>query len=172
MNPFFVICHYIQYISSRNLPTLGTEITICLASYMNRSDRFYCIFDGLCASQKFLSLPTNTFMYLIKPRSFFQFSEDLHYRMTEFCADFYIGINLFIILNSFIIYFYDSGQLLALLKLLWDKKKTMQWWRFVFIQFERYGIKLFKSVIVEIVQRIIAKIHITYWTALVNYLTI
>lgn len=43
--------------------------------------------------------------------------------MTEFCADFYIGINLFIILNSFIIYFYDSGQLLALLKLLWDKKK-------------------------------------------------
>lgn len=139
---------------------------------MNRSDRFYCIFDGLCASQKFLSLPTNTFMYLIKPRSFFQFSEDLHYRMTEFCADFYIGINLFIILNSFIIYFYDSGQLLALLKLLWDKKKTMQWWRFVFIQFERYGIKLFKSVIVEIVQRVIATIHITHWTALVNYLTI
>lgn len=45
--------------------------------------------------------------------------------MTEFCADFYIGIDLFIILNSFIIYFYDSGQLLALLKLLWDKKKTM-----------------------------------------------
>lgn len=44
--------------------------------------------------------------------------------MTEFCADFNIGINLFIILNSFIIYFYDSGQLLALLKLLWDKKKT------------------------------------------------
>lgn len=42
--------------------------------------------------------------------------------MTEFCADFYIGTNLFIILNSFIIYFYDSGQLLALLKLLWDKK--------------------------------------------------
>lgn len=126
---------------------------------MNRSDRFYFIFDGLCASQKFLSLPTNTFMYLIKPRSFFQFSEDLHYRMTEFCADFYIGINLFIILNSFIIYFYDSGQLLALLKLLWDKKKTMQWWRFVFIQFERYGIKLFKSVIVEIVQRVIATIH-------------
>lgn len=80
--------------------------------------------------------------------------------MTEFCADFYIGINLFIILNSFIIYFYDSGQLLALLKLLWDKKKTMQWWRFVFIQFERYGIKLFKSVIVEIVQRVIATIHI------------
>lgn len=139
---------------------------------MNRSDRFYCIFDGLCASQKFLSLPTNTFMYLIKPRSFFQFSEDLHYRMTEFCADFYIGTNLFIILNSFIIYFYDSGQLLALLKLLWDKKKTMQWWRFVFIQFERYGIKLFKSVIVEIVQRVIATIHITYWKALVNYLTI
>lgn len=139
---------------------------------MNRSDRFYCIFDGLCASQKFLSLPTNTFMYLIKPRSFFQFSEDLHYRMTEFCADFYIGINLFIILNSFIIYFNDSGQLLALLKLLWDKKKTMQWWRFVFIQFERYGIKLFKSVIVERVQRVIATIHITYWTALVNYLTI
>lgn len=139
---------------------------------MNRSDRFYCIFDGLCASQKFLSLPTNTFMYLIKPRSFFQFSEDLHYRMTEFCADFYIGTNLFIILNSFIIYFYDSGQLLALLKLLWDKKKTMQWWRFVFIQFERYGIKLFKSVIVEIVQRVIATIHITNWTALVNYLTI
>lgn len=92
--------------------------------------------------------------------------------MTEFCADFYIGINLFIILNSFIIYFYDSGQLLALLKLLWDKKKTMQWWRFVFIQIEKYGIKLFKSVIVEIVQRIIATIHITYWTALVNYLTI
>lgn len=30
--------------------------------------------------------------------------------MTEFCADFYIGTNLFIILNSFIIYFYDSGQ--------------------------------------------------------------
>lgn len=140
---------------------------------MNRSDRFYFIFDGLCASQKFLSLPTNTFMYLIKPRSFFQFSEDLHYRMTEFCADFYIGINLFIILNSFIIYFYDSGQLLTLLKLLWDKKKkTMQWWRFVFIQFEMYGIKLFKSVIVEIVQRVIATIHITYWTALVNYLTI
>lgn len=139
---------------------------------MNRSDIFYCIFDGLCASQKFLSLPTNTFMYLIKPRSFFQFSEDLHYRMTEFCADFYIGINLFIILNSFIIYFNDSGQLLALLKLLWDKKKTMQWWRFVFIQFERYGIKLFKSVIVERVQRVIATIHITYWTALVNYLTI
>lgn len=139
---------------------------------MNRSDIFYCIFDGLCASQKFLSLPTNTFMYLIKPRSFFQFSEDLHYRMTEFCADFYIGINLFIILNSFIIYFYDSGQLLALLKLLWDKKKTMQWWRFVFIQFERYGIKLFKSVIVETVQRVIATIHITYWTALVNYLAI
>lgn len=139
---------------------------------MNRSDIFYCIFDGLCASQKFLSLPTNTFMYLIKPRSFFQFSEDLHYRMTEFCADFYIGINLFIILNSFIIYFYDSGQLQALFKLLWDKKKTMQWWRFVFIQFERYGIKLFKSVIVERVQRVIATIHITYWTALVNYLTI
>lgn len=139
---------------------------------MNRSDRFYCIFDGLCASQKFLSLPTNTFMYLIKPRSFFQFSEDLHYRMTEFCADFYIGTNLFIILNSFIIYFYDIGQLLAPLKLLWDKKKTMQWWRFVFIQFERYGIKLFKSVIVEIVQRVIATIHITNWTALVNYLTI
>lgn len=91
---------------------------------MNRSDRFYCIFDGLCASQKFLSLPTNTFMYLIKPRSFFQFSEDLHYRMTEFCADFYIGTNLFIILNSFIIYFYDIGQLLAPLKLLWDKKKN------------------------------------------------
>lgn len=45
--------------------------------------------------------------------------------MTEFCADFYIGINLFIILNSFIIYFYDSGQLLALLKLLWDKKKKL-----------------------------------------------
>lgn len=44
--------------------------------------------------------------------------------MTEFCADFYIGTNLFIILNSFIIYFYDSGQLLAPLKLLWDKKKT------------------------------------------------
>lgn len=139
---------------------------------MNRSDRFYCIFDGLCASQKFLSLPTNTFMYLIKPRSFFQFSEDLHYRMTEFCADFYIGTNLFIILNSFIIYFYDIGQLLAPLKLLWDKKKTMQWWRCVFIQFERYGIKLFKSVIVEIVQRVIATIHITNWTALVNYLTI
>lgn len=139
---------------------------------MNRSDRFYCIFDGLCASQKFLSLPTNTFMYLIKPRSFFQFSEDLHYRMTEFCADFYIGTNLFIILNSFIIYFYDSGQLLAPLKLLWDKKNPMQWWRFVFIQFERYGIKLFKSVIVEIVQRVISTIHITYWTALVNYLTI
>lgn len=139
---------------------------------MNRSDRFYCIFDGLCASQKFLSLPTNTFMYLIKPRSFFQFSEDLHYRMTELCADFYIGTNLFIILNSFIIYFYDIGQLLAPLKLLWDKKKTMQWWRFVFIQFERYGIKLFKSVIVEIVQRVIATIHITNWTALVNYLTI
>lgn len=45
--------------------------------------------------------------------------------MTECCADFYIGINLFIILNSFIIYFYDSGQLLALLKLLWDKKKKL-----------------------------------------------
>lgn len=45
--------------------------------------------------------------------------------MTEFCADFYIGTNLFIILNSFIIYFYDSGQLLALLKLLWDKKKKL-----------------------------------------------
>ena len=118
----FEIVTFIIFLNGcpHNLPQIKLQVLkfppvrdICLVCYSHRSTRYCCIFDGLCASQNFLSPPTNCLItYLIRPINFPQFSKNQLYWMTEFCANFYISSNFFKIPN----HFYYSGQRLALLK--------------------------------------------------------
>lgn len=125
MNPFFVICHYIQYISSRNLPTLGTrdhDMPCLLHEQVGQI--LLHLWRTVCQSE--ISFPTYKHLHVsYQTQKLLPIQWRFALPNDRVLCRLYIGTNLFIILNSFIIYFYDIGQLLAPLKLLWDKKKKL-----------------------------------------------
>lgn len=94
-------------------------------------------FDGFCTGQKFLSPPTNCLIrYPIRTIN--------SHNLLKICANFSISSNSFNISIRFPNHFYSI-------------KMTMWNWMFVFIPFERYWVKFFKSIIFhEIMQNLIA----------------